>query len=61
MCDEFLSCAGFSLDEDSRISGSHLFYLFENRFQGGAIADNPLEYSIWVVPSRVRDGFMLWH
>jgi len=36
MCDEFLPRAGFPLDEDSRIGGSHLFYLFENRFQGGA-------------------------
>jgi hypothetical protein len=29
MCDELFSGAGFPLDEDSRISGSHLFYLFE--------------------------------
>jgi hypothetical protein len=29
------SCAGFPFDEDSRISGSHPFHLFENRFQGG--------------------------
>jgi hypothetical protein len=33
MRDEFLSRTEFPLDEDSRISGSHLFYLFESYSQ----------------------------
>src|SRR5258708_2719093 len=61
MRDEFFSRAGFPLDEDSRISASHLLYLFENRFQGGALADDPLESSIRSVSLRVRDGCTLWH
>jgi hypothetical protein len=47
MRDEFLSRAGFPLDEDSRISGSHLFYLFEKRLRCGAIAANPRESSFY--------------
>src|ERR1700739_1391981 len=46
MRDEFFSRAGFPLDEDSRISGSHLFYLFENRFQGSARTYNPRRNSV---------------
>src|SRR5882762_3719123 len=61
MRDEFLSRAGFPLDEDGRISRSHLFYLFENRLEGSAIADNPLESSISVASLRVRNGCILWH
>src|SRR5579864_7734916 len=34
MRDEFFSCAGFPLDEDSRICGSNLLHLIENRFEG---------------------------
>ena len=56
MCDEFLSRAGFPLDEDSRVCGRNLFHLVENRFQSGALADDPLERTLRLIWHRVHDG-----
>jgi len=61
VCDELLACTGFPLDEDTRVCGSDLLHLVENRSQSGAIADDTLESSIRLVCLRVRDGYVLWH
>jgi hypothetical protein len=61
MRDKFLSRTGFPLDKDGRIGRRHLFYLFENRFQGGAIANNSLESSTRSVFVWACDGCILWH
>jgi len=58
---EFFSRAGFPLDEDSRVGGRNLLHLVKNRFEGGALADDPLESSIRLASLRVRDGCILWH
>src|SRR5258706_1603886 len=38
MCDEFLACTGFILDEDSRVCGRNLLHLVEIRFESSALA-----------------------
>jgi len=52
---EFFSGTGFSFNEDSRPCGRNLLHLFENRFEGGATADDPLERAFGLICSRVRD------
>src|ERR1700722_5613537 len=49
MGDELFSCAGFSFNEDSGISGSNLLHLSENRFQSSAIPDDPLERTLGLI------------
>jgi transposase len=49
MCDEFFSRAGFPLDEDSRVCGGNLLHLVESRFEGSAIADDPLERTLGLI------------
>src|SRR5260370_520361 len=49
MCDELLACTGFPLDEDSRVCGRNLLDLVENRFEGSAIADDPLERTLCLI------------
>src|SRR5258705_13623186 len=61
MCDELLACTGFPLDEDSRVGWRNLLHLFENRFEGSALTDDPLESSIRLASLRIRDGCILWH
>jgi hypothetical protein len=46
---EFFSRAGFPFDQDSRVGGRNLFHLVENRFEGGAITDDPLERTLGLV------------
>jgi len=43
VCDEFFSRTGFTLDEDSRTCGGNLLHLVEDRLEGSAIANDPLE------------------
>src|SRR5258705_3937703 len=59
MCDELLACTGFPLDEDSRVGWRNLLHLVENRFQSGAIADDPIESTFGLVPRRVRNGCII--
>src|SRR6266436_7095907 len=59
--DEFFSRAGFPLDEDSRVGGGSLLHLLENRFEGSAIADDPLERTLGLVPRRVRNCCIICH
>ena len=54
MCDELLACTGFPLDEDSRVGVGHLLHLVENRFQSGAIADDPIESTFGLVVLRPK-------
>src|SRR5713226_1861027 len=61
MCDELLACTGFPLDEDSRVGLSNLLHLVENRFEGGAIADDPLESAFGLIPRRVRNSCRICH
>jgi len=62
MCDELFSCTGFSLDEDCRACGSNLLHLSENRFEGSAIADDPLERSLDLIRrSSIRHCSMISH
>src|ERR1700688_1015182 len=61
MCDEFLSRAGFPFDEDSRVHGSNLLHLLENRFEGSAIADDPLERTLGLIRRRVQDCCIISH
>jgi hypothetical protein len=61
MRDEFFSRAGFPLDEDSRVCGRNLLHLVENRFEGSAIADDPLESTFGLVPHRVRNCCIICH
>jgi hypothetical protein len=46
---EFFSRAGFAFDEDSRVCGRNLLHLVENRFEGSAIADDPLERTLGLI------------
>src|SRR4029077_18957041 len=52
---EFFSRTGFSLDEDCRVCGSNLLHLVENRFEGSAIANDPIESTFGLVPRRARN------
>src|SRR3984885_6542019 len=52
---EFFSCTGFPLDEDSRVCWRNLLHLLENRFEGRAIADDPLERTLDLIEPRVHD------
>src|SRR3954454_17466538 len=61
MCDQFLSSAGFTFDEDSRICWSNLFHLVENRFERSAIAYDPLEGALGLIRARVRNYCMTFH
>jgi hypothetical protein len=46
---EFFSRAGFPFDKDGRVGGRNLLYLLENRFEGSAIADDPLERTLGLI------------
>jgi len=61
MRDELFSCAGFPLDENSRVRGGNLLHLVENRFEGSTIADNPIESTFGLVPRRVRNCCIICH
>src|SRR4029077_62329 len=61
MCDELFSGAGFPLDEDSRVCGSNLLHLVEHRFEGSAIADDPLERAFDLIRSWVHDCCIASH
>src|SRR6266849_3536288 len=52
---EFFSRTGLHLDEDSRVCGGNLLHLLENRFEGSAIANDPIESTFGLVPRRVRN------
>src|SRR5882724_4215842 len=52
---EFFSRTGLPLDEDSRVGWRNLLYLVENRFEGSAIADDPIESTFGLFPHRVRN------
>src|ERR1700730_3929627 len=58
---EFFSRAGFPLDEDSRVCGRNLLHLLENRFEGSAIANDPLERALGLIRPRVHDCCILSH
>jgi hypothetical protein len=59
---EFLSCTGFPFDEDSRVCGCNLLHLVEHRFEGSAIADDPLERSLGLIRRpNVRDCCIISH
>src|SRR5262249_49387939 len=60
MCDELFSGTRFPLDEDSRVCRRNLFHLLKNRFEGSAIADDPLESALGLSCFRVRDYYMRW-
>jgi hypothetical protein len=47
------SGTSFPLDEDSRVCGRNLLHLFENRFEGGTIANDPLERTLGLVRPRL--------
>src|SRR5208282_1480174 len=61
MCDELFSGTGFPLDEDSRVCGSNLFHLVEDRFEGSASADDPLERAFDAIRSWARDCCIVCH
>src|SRR5271169_4918722 len=61
MCDEFLACTGFPLNQDSRVGGRNQLYLVENTFQSGAIADDPIESTFGLVPRKVRNCCIICH
>src|SRR5579862_3020204 len=61
MCDELFSGTGFPLDEDSRVCGSNLLHLVEDRFEGSAISDDPFECAFGLIRSRARDGCIISH
>src|SRR5258708_36235469 len=52
---ELFACTGFPLDDDCRVGGRNLLHLLENRFEGSAIADDPLECAFGVIRSSARD------
>src|SRR5882724_4963992 len=58
---EFFSRAGFPLDEDSRVGGRNLLHLLENRFEGSAIADDPLERTLGLIRPSVHDCCIIFH
>jgi hypothetical protein len=58
---ELFSRAGFPFNEDSRVRGRNLLHLVENRFEGSAIADDPLERTLGLIRSRVRDCYKISH
>src|SRR5438445_12820627 len=59
MCDEFLACTGFPLDEDSRVGLSNLLHLVENRFEGRAIADDPINSTFGLTPRKIRHSYII--
>jgi hypothetical protein len=61
MCDQLFSCTGFPLDDDSRVCGGNLFHVVENRFQTGAIADDPIESTLGLAARRVRNCCITCH
>src|ERR1700726_280291 len=61
MCDELFSGTGFPLDEDSRVCGSNLLHLVEDRFEGSAISYDPLECAFGLIRSRARDWCVVFH
>src|SRR5258708_38400144 len=58
---EFFSRTGFPFDEDSRVGGRNLLHLLENRFEGSAIADDPLERTLGLIPRRVPNWCIICH
>src|SRR3954471_17582866 len=58
---EFFPRTGFPLDEDGRVCGRNLLHLLENRFEGSAIADDPLERTLGLIRPRVRDCCNMFH
>ena len=61
MSNEFFSRTRFPLDQDSRVGGSYLLHLLENAFEGGAIADDPLERTLGLIRPRVHDCCIISH
>jgi hypothetical protein len=57
----FFSRARFPFGEDSRVCERNLLHLVENRFEGSAIADDPLESAFGLVPRGVRNWFIICH
>jgi hypothetical protein len=58
---ELFPCTGFALDEDGRVCGRNLLHLVENRFQSGAIADDPFERAFGLIWPRARDYCIISH
>src|ERR1700684_4600422 len=58
---EFFSGTGFPLAEDSRVCGRNLLHLVENRFEGSAIADDPLERTLGRIRPKGHDCCIICH
>src|SRR5882724_7845203 len=56
---KFFSGTGFTLDQDSGVCGCNLLHLFENRFEGSAIADDPLERGPGLIRHRVHGSCII--
>src|ERR1700731_4163317 len=58
---DFFSGTGFPFNEDSRVCGRNLLDLFENRFEGSAIADDPLERALGLIRPRIHYCCIISH
>src|SRR6202046_3224521 len=59
---ELFSGTGFPFDEDSRVCGSNLLHLSEDRFESSATTDDPLERSLDLIRRySVRHCCMISH
>src|SRR6267154_4089713 len=61
MSNEFFSCAGFPLDEDSGVCGRNLLHLVEDTLQSGAIANDPIESTFGPIPRRIDNSCTICH
>src|SRR5258708_9659858 len=58
---ELFACTGFPLDHDCRVGGRNLLHLLDNRFEGSAIAADPLESAFAGIRSRARAWCVVSH